>query len=298
MIPAYNCADYLGETLRSVLAQDQGPDRMQIEVVDDASTQDLEELVKRLGKGRVGYFRQSRNVGQVANFATCLKRSRGEVVHLFHGDDLVLKGFYAALEAGFAHDPRIGAAFCRWQIVDENGRVRTISEPERPSAGLLDDAVTKLASEQRIVTPAIAVRRRVFEHLGGFDPRLKCAEDWEMWVRIAVHYPIWYDPRVLAAYRQHGTSTTARHSDDASELLYTLRAIQTFKPLLPRGEAAAITSAARRAYARTALTSAEDYARKHQRRAMSAHLVMAMRLWPRLSTLARAARIAMGLPRR
>ena len=38
MIPTYNCARYLRETLASVLAQDPGPDQMQIEVIDDCST--------------------------------------------------------------------------------------------------------------------------------------------------------------------------------------------------------------------------------------------------------------------
>ena len=47
MIPTYHCARYLGETLRSVLAQDPGPDAMQIEVVDDHSTQDDPERVVR-----------------------------------------------------------------------------------------------------------------------------------------------------------------------------------------------------------------------------------------------------------
>ena len=41
------------------------------------------------------------------------------------------------------------------------------------------------------MTPSIVVRRSVYERLGSFDRRLVCAEDWEMWVRIAAHYPIW-----------------------------------------------------------------------------------------------------------
>lgn len=57
MIPAYNCGQYLIETLRSVLDQDPGPEVMQIEVVDDCSTQDdSEAVVRSLGKGRVSFF--------------------------------------------------------------------------------------------------------------------------------------------------------------------------------------------------------------------------------------------------
>ena len=40
MIPAYNCARFLAATLESVLAQDPGPAQMQIEVVDDCSSDD------------------------------------------------------------------------------------------------------------------------------------------------------------------------------------------------------------------------------------------------------------------
>ena len=47
MIPTYNCAALLRETLKGVLAQDPGPERMQIEVIDDASTKDDPEAVVR-----------------------------------------------------------------------------------------------------------------------------------------------------------------------------------------------------------------------------------------------------------
>jgi glycosyltransferase involved in cell wall biosynthesis len=64
MIPAYNCAQFLRETLQSVLAQDPGPEIMQIEVVDDCSTRDdPEAVVAELGRGRVSFFRQPQNVG-------------------------------------------------------------------------------------------------------------------------------------------------------------------------------------------------------------------------------------------
>ena len=186
MIPTYHCARYLGETLRSVLAQDAGPDAMQIEVVDDHSTQDdPESVVREVGRGRVGFFRQPANVGITRNFATCIARSRGRLVHLLHGDDLVRDGFYASLQRAFDADPAIGAAFCRQIFVNGNGDWIDLSPLEQPRSGRLEGALERLATEQRIMTPSIVVRRDVYEALGGFDDRLRCSEDWEMWVRIA-----------------------------------------------------------------------------------------------------------------
>ena len=293
MIPAFECAAYLGDTLRSVLAQDPGPEAMQIEVVDDASVEDLEAVVTEVGQGRVDYHRQPGNIGHIANFATCLQRSRGEIVHLLHGDDLVLPGYYAAIERGF-EDPAVGAAFCRWQIVDSAGAVTAVAEPEQAVAGPLEDALARLASEQRIVTPAMAVRRAVWEHLGGFDPRLECAEDWEMWVRIAAHYRVWYEPALLASYRRHAQSNTGRHFANAAELHYTRLAMKLFRPLLPKERARTILGAARRAFAHTALDNARELASDKRRSAMRAHLWVAWRLWPRVATLRRAARIILG----
>ena len=293
MIPAYECGAFLGDTLRSVLAQDPGPEAMQIEVVDDASDEDLAAIVRAVGKGRVDYHRQPDNIGHIANFAECLRRSRGEIVHLLHGDDLVLPGFYEALERGFV-DPAVGAAFCRWQVIDAGGSVTAVAEAEQAVAGPLGDALGRLASEQRIVTPAIVVRRRVWEKLGGFDPRLACAEDWEMWVRIAASYGIWYEPSLLAAYRQHEQSNSGRHFANARELHYTRQAMELFRPLLPRDRADTIIASARRAYSRTALDNANELRRDRRRSAMWAHLRMAWRLWPRIATLREGARIAWG----
>ena len=93
MIPAYNCAHLLPETLESILQQDPGPEHMQIMVVDDASTDaDIEALVQQIGKGRISFYRQPHNVGSLRNFETCINMASGHLVHILHGDDRVKKG--------------------------------------------------------------------------------------------------------------------------------------------------------------------------------------------------------------
>lgn len=279
MIPAYHCARYLGDTLRSVLAQDPGPDAMQIEVVDDHSTQDdPESVVREVGRGRVGFFRQPANVGTTRNFATCIARSRGRLVHLLHGDDLVGDGFYASLQRAFDADPAIGAAFCRQIFIDGNGDWIDLSPLEQPRSGRLEGALERLATEQRIMTPSIVVRRDVYEALGGFDDRLRCSEDWEMWVRIAARYPVWYEKEPLALYRMHANSNTGRHVRTAEDIRYTREAIDLFQAHLPPARAAAIVRTAKQQYALAAIRTARSLLVARDLDGARAQLAEALRL--------------------
>ncbi|MCM8831908.1 MAG: glycosyltransferase [Candidatus Omnitrophica bacterium] len=128
MIPTYNCALYLEQTLKSVLEQDPGPEEMQIEVVDDCSTKDdPEEVVKKIGKGRVSFYRQLQNVGPTKNFNTCIKRSIGQFVHILHGDDYVEFGFYEQFKRIINEYPEVALFACRAFEIDENNQINTIS---------------------------------------------------------------------------------------------------------------------------------------------------------------------------
>src|SRR5882757_10660601 len=78
MIPTYNCIGFIKEALESVLVQDPGAEIMQIQVVDDCSTDgDVEALISEIGRGRVLFFRQNYNTGSLRNFETCINLSRG-----------------------------------------------------------------------------------------------------------------------------------------------------------------------------------------------------------------------------
>jgi hypothetical protein len=183
-----------------------GDENMQIEVVDDASTDaDVAQLVATLGNGRVHYFRQLINVGSLRNFETCLNRSHRHLIHLLHGDDRVLPGFYARLTQLAQEHPEAGAFFSHYASIDEAGN-RTHVPVAIPEQGILQDWLLRIPERQYIQYASIAVRREVYEMLGGFYGT-NYGEDWEMWVRIARHYPMAYTSEILAEYRGHATSS-------------------------------------------------------------------------------------------
>jgi GT2 family glycosyltransferase len=257
MIPTYNCASYLRETLKSVLAQDPGADMMQIEVVDDCSTQDdPKSVVEELGGDRVSFYQQPQNVGHIKNFQTCLERAKGQLVHLLHGDDCVRPGFYQKMQSLFESNPEIGAAFCRHIHMDEKGHWHYISPLERLESGILDNWLEQIAVRQRIQTPSMVVRRDVYEKLGGFDRRLSWTEDWEMWIRIAAHYPVGYEVEPLALYRQHSSSSTSKKVQIGEDIQDLRRAINIVKDYLPDTRRAVLTKQALKNYAFYALQTA------------------------------------------
>jgi len=219
MIPTYNPREeYLEETLMSVLQQDPGPEQMQIEVVDDCSNDNTAcEVSRRIGGGRVKFHREPENRGLANTWNRCVEQARGHWVHILHQDDFVLPGFYNALREG-AEQSDAGSVFCRCAIVNSKGRRVSISELHQESAGLLDDWHAKITVQQLIRCPAIAVRRIVYERLGGFLPHLRFVADWEMWQRIASQFSFWFEPSILASYRVHSHSATSRLRFDAADV--------------------------------------------------------------------------------
>jgi glycosyltransferase involved in cell wall biosynthesis len=219
MIPTYNPrAGYLEETLHSVLQQDPGPEQMQIEVVDDCSSDDTaSEITRRVGAGRVTFHAEPKNRGLANAWNRCIERARGHWVHILHQDDIVLPGFYDVLRGG-AERSHAGAIFCRHATANSKGHWIQLSELHRESPGLLDDWHAKITAQCVIQCAAIAVRRSVYEQLGGFLPHLHYVADWEMWQRIASQFPFSFEPTILACYRVHSDSATSRLRVDAADV--------------------------------------------------------------------------------
>lgn len=240
MIPTFNCTHFLRFALESVLQQDPGKDIMQIEVVDDCSTDgDVEALVAAIGNGRVQFFQQPHNRGSLRNFETCLNRAKGHLVHLLHGDDTVLPGFYSEIKRLFEYFPQSGAAIVKNAYINEQGYETGIEKQLLEEPGLIPNWLETIATRQRLQPPAIVVKREVYEKLGGFFA-VHYGEDWEMYTRIAAHYPVAYSPKYLAQYRVHSNNITSNaylNGQHIKDLKKVVAIIQHYLPAEKRMQA-------------------------------------------------------------
>lgn len=211
MIPVRDPGPHLDLTIRSVLDEGLAGEDAQIAVVDDGSCEDVGPRIRALDpNGRIEFHRFEHPAGLSGNLNRAIGLARGHLVHLLHQDDFVLPGFYARMRRAFERAPTAGMAFCRTEIVDRSGRCLKRSSGPQLWSGIVRGWVAKIATRQRVQAPSAVVARSTYEQVGGYREDLRLALDWEMWVRIAVRYPVWYESRALAAFRRHDRSETAR----------------------------------------------------------------------------------------
>ena len=119
-----------------------------------------------------------------------IRNSRGKLIHLLHGDDKIMSGFYKEIERIFNANSTAKAAFCRSLYIDNKSRWTGITGMIQEHEGIVENMAAQLYVQQKIQTPSMVVKREVYETIGAFDRRLNAMEDWEMWTRIANNYPI------------------------------------------------------------------------------------------------------------
>jgi glycosyltransferase involved in cell wall biosynthesis len=204
-IPTYNCANYLIQTIASVLNQKNfNIDLLEIEVIDDCSTIDNpEEVVNKYGLGKVKFHRQQKNVGAVKNFNTCIERSKCKYLHILHGDDYVEDGFYSAMyELLVNQDAVIFSSRC--YIVNEKSKL--IADSPFLLNTNLDNFIcqTPVQFSGVIFDCAAAIR------IGGFDEKLVHINDRDMWLRLSLNANWIHINKVLSNYRIFDGNDTSK----------------------------------------------------------------------------------------
>jgi len=219
MIPTYNCARFLRETIESVLSQDIDSAEIQIEVIDDCSTSDdPEAVVNEFGQGRVSFYRQPNNVGATKNFNTCIQRSHGKLVHILHGDDLIVPGFYNEIEVLDRESEAPGLLAGRIFYCNEQGvyyHMTSCYETSSPSRCQVNSLMSAFNPFQ---FAGVVVRRDAFERLGGFIPCLIHTADWKMWTRIASSYKLALTDKAFGVYRNFSASDSSKLAKTAENL--------------------------------------------------------------------------------
>ena len=199
VIPTYNRAHLIAETIDSVLTQSDVD--LEVVVVDDGSADDTSTVVGKY-RDRVRYLRQPHS-GNPASARNLGAQVTGSVYLAFlDSDDVWRPGKIARQITWLLKHPDHGMVFTDAAIMDARGQIDlaagTFLTQNRWSGRT---SLEELFSGNFIPNPTPLVRRAVFDGAGGFDPSLYHA-DYDLWLRIRAVHSIGCLPEVTAQVRR------------------------------------------------------------------------------------------------
>ncbi len=214
VIPCYNQASYLVESIRSI---DAGSRAIEIIVVDDGSTDETSDVAASIPG--VASIRQA-NQGLAAARNAGLTRSRGRYVIFLDADDRLLPGAIEHGARALDDRPACAMAFGRCVMMGPDGS--HWPTPEEPRVD--GDHHAALLRRNMIWMPATVIfRREALLEAGGFARGFDAAADYDLYLRITRRWPAHDHAQLVAAYRRHAGNMSGNASRMLRETLVVMR---------------------------------------------------------------------------
>ena len=236
IIPLYNKAPYIEKAIRSVAAQTCRD--FELIVIDDGST-DIEAPQPPKGGARLSYANIEELIGSKGRFVR--QKNQGVSTARNNGVKLAQYDYIAFLDAddwwaptyleemkGLIEDfPEAGIyGSSYYKVKNKKNIIANIGVEPGFTKGLINyfQAYAK-TMWMPLWTGATIIKKSVFEENNGFKPQLKLGEDFDLWVRIAMKYPVVFLNKPLAFYNQDVEQETRGVVDDK---IYEPKTFMTF----------------------------------------------------------------------
>lgn len=207
IIPTYNRAAFLPETIRSVL--DQSFRDFELLVIDDGSTDNTEEVVRDFKDNRIRYFKIANGErGRARN--TGIRQSRGEYVTFLDSDDVFYPDHLAVAHKSLTEKKRPEILHMGYEIKQPDGKV--LSKMIFPET-TLNRSVLKaniMSCMGVFIRKDVAVQYQFAE-----ERTLAGSEDWLLWLRLAARYPIHHQAIITSALIDHASRSVRDFNEKA-----------------------------------------------------------------------------------
>lgn len=202
VIPLYNKEKYIARAINSVLAQT--VQDFEIIVADDGSTDGGVEVVKAIGDIRIRLIQQV-NQGVSAARNRGIDEAKADLIAFLDADDAWKPQFLEIILRLRSNYPDAGAYATAYEIKEPNGKIvkpKSNTIPLCPWEGIIPNYFESVLSDSSVSSSAVAIPKKVFNVVGSFPEGEKMGEDLDMWLRVALKYPIAFSNTIGAMYHR------------------------------------------------------------------------------------------------
>jgi GT2 family glycosyltransferase len=197
VVPSLNQGRYLEDALRSIAAQDVATE---IIVMDGGSTDNSVAVLERWNE-RLAYWRSAADGGQSAAINAGIGRGTAPYVTWLNSDDMLEAGGLRRLIEALEANPAAPAAYGKVVNLDADGA--------RSAVWVQPFSERALALRCIVAQPGTLIRRAAWDAVGGVDPSLFLAMDYDLWWRLYRRFgPLVHVPQITAINRRHDETKT------------------------------------------------------------------------------------------
>ena len=213
--PSFNQAQYLEETIRSVLLQ--GYPNLEYIIIDGGSSDGSQEVIKKY-EPWLAHWVSEPDRGQSHALSKGFDRAAGEILAWLNSDDTYLPGAIGRAAGHMARNPATGLVYGHARIINAQGGL--ISTWQAPEFSLQ----AQIFQYRYIPQPSAFFRRAVFEQAGGIGQDFYYTMDFDLWLRLGLAADVDRLPQLLSNYREHQTSkTVSNRYANRTEILKSLQ---------------------------------------------------------------------------
>ena len=194
VIPTYNRKAVLENAIKSVL--DQTYKNIEIIVVDDASTDNSEDVVKAFQDSRIRYIRLEKNGGPSKARNVGIIEAKGKLIAFQDSDDFWYENKLDEEMQEMQKDENCQMVFCKYKCNSGSDRVVPIDDDFSLMPGK-EGFLKILLGGNKIGTPTVLAKKDILLKAGMFNESLYTLEDWELFLRIAEIGTIRFVKKVL-----------------------------------------------------------------------------------------------------
>lgn len=205
VMPVFDAGPFVAEALRSIL--DQSFADFEVIVIDDASTDDSPAVVAALADDRVRLLRGTSNLGLASRLNEGVSLARGQLIARMDADDICAPGRFERQVRFLDAHPEIDLVGGQIRLFEDVGVERRWL-PSFEVATSPAQIRFRLFFGNSIGHVTVMARKTFFEDVGGYDPTLRTAQDYDLWLRANPHHLMANLPDVLVTVRVHGSNVS------------------------------------------------------------------------------------------